>query len=49
METLKQLLAAAGNTTEERKDIPGGKTNQNPPKLISLDQVTVRGEDLTGM
>lgn len=51
VETLKQLLAAR-NTPEEGKHTAAGdqtKANQNPPKLISLDQVTVRGEDLTGM
>ena len=49
--TLKQLLATGSTTEEEGKDTGGDemKTNQNPQKLISLDQVTVRGEDLTGV
>lgn len=38
VDTLKTLLA---KSTEEGDE-------KTPPKLISLDQVTVRGEDLTG-
>lgn len=40
--SMKQLLAqSAGEKQDDQAD-------RNPPKLISLDQVTVRGEDLTG-
>jgi hypothetical protein len=45
VDTLKRLLPKI--TAEEKKG--GGSKSSNPPKLISLDQVTVRGEDLTGM
>lgn len=36
VETLKKLM------------LSGEEPKESPPKLISLDQVTVRGEDLTG-
>lgn len=42
--TLKQLLARSAEEKDD-EDITEGS---GPPKLISLSQVTVRGEDLTG-
>ena len=43
VDTLRKLLA------KEKEEEGGSSEGTNhPPKLISLDQVIVRGEDLTG-
>lgn len=46
VDTLKALLVRSAE--EETSEDAENKTSSDPPKLISLDQVTVRGEDLTG-
>lgn len=43
VDTLRNLMKVSAQAKEEEAE-----DKDSPPKLISLDQVTVRGEDLTG-
>ena len=48
VDTLKKLLPSTPG--EEQGEGEGEETKESgPPKLISLDQITVKGEDLTGV
>ena len=51
VDTLKTLLAKEDKEEEKKEEEEGkeqSEENANPPKLISLDQVLVKGEDITG-
>ena len=48
VDILKALMKTSHQSEKNMAEEDSELTDLSPPKLISLDQVTMRGEDLTG-
>jgi len=48
IDTLKVLMKSSSQHDKDIAKVEGDAENKFPPRLIAIDQVTMRGEDLTG-